>query len=225
MKESIASRVARLVSASLHGMIDKVEGLAPDAVMEQALREIDGAVDEVRAELGRVIANKHLAAKRLAEEQQKHAELAERMALAVKQGRDDLAEAAIARQMDIEAQLPVLEQALADFGSQEKELESYVAALRARRRDMEDERRDFVAARRSAAGDGILPGDGGEQPSAVGDKVSKASAAFDRVTNAEGVPGTGKAALKTAAQLAELEELARKNRIQERLAALKAGSR
>ncbi len=37
----------------------------PEAIAQQTLREIDGAVDEVRAELGRTIASKHLANKRL----------------------------------------------------------------------------------------------------------------------------------------------------------------
>jgi phage shock protein A len=54
-------------------------------------------------------------------------------------------------------------------------------------------------------------------------KVAKASSAFDRVVEkATGVPGGQSADRKSAVQLAELEELARKNRIQERLAAIKS---
>jgi phage shock protein A len=54
--------------------------------------------------------------------------------------------------------------------------------------------------------------------------VEKAESAFDRVlekaTGLPGKPGSGDA--KTASQMAELESMAHKNRIQERLAAIKS---
>ena len=50
-------------------------------------------------------------------------------------GRDDLAEAGIAEQMDIEARLPILENTIADCAAQEKELEGFIAALQAKTRD------------------------------------------------------------------------------------------
>ena len=224
MKEGIAARVSRLISANVHSLVDKIEDLAPEAVMAQAIREIDGAIDEVRAELGLVVANKHLAGNRVAEERRRHEDLGERIQVAVKENRDDLAEAAIARQMDIEAQIPVLEKAIADYGNKEKELEGFVAALRAKKREMEEEISNFRAAARSAAGQGVLTGDSA-RPSSVGDKVDKASAAFERVMGASGVPSGSNSDVKTAAQLAELEDLARKNRVSERLAAIKAGGK
>ena len=52
-----------------------------------------------------------------------------------------LAEAAIAQQLDIEAQIPVLEATIADSGSKEKELEGYITALQAKKREMQDELR------------------------------------------------------------------------------------
>lgn len=48
MKESITARVGRIISGSLNALIDAVEDSAPEWVMEQAIREIDGAIDEVR---------------------------------------------------------------------------------------------------------------------------------------------------------------------------------
>ena len=97
MKEAIGARVGRLIAGSVNALIDAVENAAPEVVMEQALREIDGATDEVRVELGKVLATKHLANKRLLEENRKHEELGEQIELAVTQGREDLAEAAIAQ--------------------------------------------------------------------------------------------------------------------------------
>ena len=61
-------------------------------------------------------------------------------------GRDDLAEAGIAEQMDIEARLPVLENTIADCAAQEKELEGFIAALQAKKREMQQQLQDWRAA-------------------------------------------------------------------------------
>ena len=150
MKEAISTRVGRLIAGSVNALINAVEDAAPEMVMEQALREIDGATDDVRAELGKVLATRHLATKRLAEENQKHETLGDQIELAVAQNREDLAEAAIAKQFDIEAQIPVLENAITEAQTQQKELEGYVAALTARRRELEGELQQFRAAQKAA---------------------------------------------------------------------------
>jgi phage shock protein A len=226
MKEAIGTRVGRLIAGSVNALIDAVEDAAPEVVMEQALREIDGATDEVRVELGRVIATRHLANKRLLEENRKHEDLGEQIELAVAQSREDLAEAAIARQFDIEAQLPVLEASIAESVTAQKELEGYIAALGARRREMETELNQFRAAQKAAAQAAAAGTAGAGAPAGGGAarKVGQAENTFNRVmTRAGGVPGsTGMGA--DAAKLAELEDLSRKNRIQERLAEIKAKS-
>ena len=61
MTDTIASRVTRVVGASVNALLDAVENAAPEATMAQAIREVDQATDEVRAELGRIEAVKHLA--------------------------------------------------------------------------------------------------------------------------------------------------------------------
>jgi phage shock protein A len=222
MKEAIATRVGRLIAGSVNALIDAVENAAPDMVMEQALREIDGATDEVRVELGKVVATRHLATKRLAEENRKHEDLADQIELAVGQGREELAEAAISRQFDIEAQLPVLEASIADAMNQQKELEGYIAALGARRREMETELNQFRAAQKQAAAQAATAGTGAPAGGGAARKVGQAENAFNRVMNrAGGVPGSSGMGAD-AAKLAELEELSRKNRIQERLAEVKA---
>ena len=227
MKESIGSRVGRLISGSVHALIDAVENAAPDVVMEQAMREIDGAVDEVRAELGKVLATRHHASKRLMEENRRHEELSANIEVALKQGRDDLAEAAVSRQFDIEAQIPVLEHTITDSAAKQKELEGYIAALQARRREMETELAQFRASQRerAAATASVATGSAGTRNAGVAGKVEKAESAFNRaMTNATGVPGSP-GNLRDGAKIAELEELARANRIRERLESLKARSK
>jgi phage shock protein A len=224
MKESLSGRVGRIVSGSMNAIVSAVENAAPELVMEEAIREIDGAVDEVRHELGRQIAARHLASKRLQEEHHAHDTLAGQIATAVASGRDDLAEAGIARQLDIEAQLPVLEHAITEASNKERELEGYVQALLGRKREMREELRRLASAREEAA----VAAASGAGASATGDstasRVARAEAAFDRIMeNQSGLSG-GRPGVDadSAAKLAELEELSRQNRIKERLAAMKA---
>jgi len=219
MAEGLMNRVKRLVSGSVNTIVDAVENAAPETVMKEAIREIDSAIDEVRDQLGLVIANKHHANKRLMEASAKHEDLAEKLRLAVEQNRDDLAEAAIARQLDLEAQMPVLEDALKDTSAEEAELESYISALAGRRREMEEDLQTYLASRPK-----VSEPTPGEAKSAQPDrKVENAETAFNRVLRgATGVPGTATADRDTAAKLVELENVSRENRIKERLAAVKA---
>ena len=149
MSETLSRRVGRLVSGGFHALIDAAENLAPEAVMNESIREIERAVDEVRAELGKVLAQKHLAAKKMADESNRHEAIDANLQAAVAAGRDDLAEAGIAEQMDIEARLPVLENTIADCAAQEKELEGFIAALQAKKREMQQQLQDWHAAQQS----------------------------------------------------------------------------
>lgn len=220
MSESLSSRVSRLIAGSFHALVDAVEGAAPEAVMEQAIREVEQAAFDVRADLGKVEAQRHLAAKRLAEESQRHEGLTEKAQIALSEGRDDLAAVAVERQMDIEAQLPVLEARLAELGDERTRLEGYVSALQAKKREMSDElasyRRMRTQQQSATATAGGTPGE------SVETRAERAAGAFERVFQRETGLGSTGAASQNAAQLAELEDLARRNRVAERLAQLKA---
>lgn len=219
MSEGLSSRVGRIISGGLNAILDAVEDAAPDAVMEQSIREIDDAIEEVRSELGRVIATKHLANKKLSDKNSEHEDLAEKIEIALSEGREDLAESAVSHQLDIEAQIPVLEQSIAEAAEKERELEGYVAALQARKREMKEELKRFRDARSTAKIDASADA---ANPS-IGHGVSQATRAFERVMERQGGISTGSMTEpKTAAQLQELEKLARQNRVNERLAAIKS---
>jgi phage shock protein A len=219
MAENILSRVTRLVSGSVNSIVDAVENAAPETIMREAIREVDRAIDDVRAELGLAAANKHHANKRLMEASAKHEALSDQIETAVGEGRDDLAEAAIGRQLDIEAQIPLLENALTEAGERETELEGYVLALQGRKREMENDLDTYLSTR--TAGGAAAPGMSPEH--AADSKADKAESAFNRVLRGKtGLDGSVKADRDTAAKLAELESISRSNRVKERLAALKA---
>ncbi len=150
MADTLRARVGRIVSGGAHALIDALEEVMPDALGQQALREVDQAIDEVRAELGRAIAARHLAAKRLTEQSSRHDDLSAQIELALGQDREDLIRAALEHQLDIEAQIPVLETAVADAAQRQAELEGYLAALQATRREMAEDLTDLTAARAKA---------------------------------------------------------------------------
>ncbi|MCG8425869.1 MAG: PspA/IM30 family protein [Chromatiales bacterium] len=224
MNESLTGRVGRIISGSVNAVISAVENAAPDMIMEEAIREIDSAIDQVRQELGRTSATKHIANNRLMEENSKHEALSEQINTAVAEKREDLAEAGIAQQLDIEAQIPVLERAIGEAAEKEKELEGYIQALQAKKREMKTELKRFLETQQEA--DAVAAGDPQSSGSTVAEKVAKAESAFDRVLEKQtGLDSNSHSAdATTAAKLAELEELSRQNRIKERLAALKAES-
>ena len=221
MSEILSRRVGRLVSGGFHALIDAAENLAPEAVMNESIREIERAVDEVRAELGKVLAQKHLAAKKMADESNRHEAIDANLQAAVAAGRDDLAEAGIAEQMDIEARLPILENTIADCAAQEKELEGFIAALQAKKREMQQQLQDWRAAQQSM-GTGKTASGNGSDLNRIARDAEKSGNTFDRVMGRQNAVHSSTDAAQLA-KLKELEDLSRNNRIAERLAALKAG--
>ncbi len=214
MPETLTTRVGRVIAGSLHALIDRLEEQAPDAMMEQSVREADAVIGEVRHELGQVSANRHLAQQQHARLNGQHEALAAQIELALAQGREDLAQAAVARQLDIEAQIPVLEATLAEHARQEQELQGYVAALLAKKREMQESLAEFRASRSAAAADA---GPGG--------RTGGADGVFERLFQRQtGLAGTTRGATgpQHEAQLRELDELVRAHKIAERLARIKA---
>src|SRR4051812_3928247 len=105
MADSLRTRVARVIAGGAHALLDRIEDAAPVAMLQQNVREVDQITDEVRSELGRAVANRHLAQQQHLHLNKEHDTLSASIATALAGGRDDLAKPAIARQLDIEAQL------------------------------------------------------------------------------------------------------------------------
>ena len=220
MTDSLKTRVGRVIAGSVHALLDRIEDQAPEATMEQSLREADAVIDEVRHELGTVSANRHLSQRQHANLNQLHATLSSQIDEAMSAGREDLARAAVARQLDIEAQLPVLETTLAEHARQENELTGFVAALLAKKREMQDALAEFRKSRAAAAATATAPTGAGS----AAHRIGKVTDAFDRVYERQtGLSGTARQnSLQQAAQLKELDDLVRDNKIAERMAQLKA---
>jgi phage shock protein A len=218
MAETIATRVARIIAGGAHALLDKAENLAPDAVMAQSIREVDQVITEVRVDLGKAEAAKHLVLSQMAKLNGEHEKLAEQVETAVVQNRDDLAAAAIGRQADIEDLLPVLQKSLDEQSERAKELESYIVALLAKKRELDQVLTEYQASRAEQAAAPNPTGSSERQA-----RVDDAESSFGRVLGRQ----TGAASIATgitadAGKLRELAEMQRSNRIAERLAAIKA---
>jgi len=218
MPESIANRVSRIIAGGAHALLDKAENLAPDAVMAQAIREIEQVIGEVRGDLGKAEAAKHLVLSQIARLDAEHQKLAGQTELALAQERDDLAGAAIGRQSDIEDLLPVLRKSLDEQSERSREFESYIVALLAKKRELEQTLTDYqstLAGRAATA----APGPASDRQARVEEAESAFGRTLARQTGANGLLGSLGA---DAAKLKELAEMQRSHRIAERLAALKA---
>lgn len=225
MPTTLSARVGRVIAGSVHALLDRLEDQAPEAMMEQAVRELDEVVADVRAELGTAAANRHVAQQQHADLNRKHVELVASAEHAIAAERDDLARAAVARQLDIEVQLPVLEAALADLAGQEAQLKAYVDALLGKKREMHDAIEVFRSSRAKATGAAGPGAVGGGAGASAHGKVDEAAAAFDRVyaRHTGTTPAASGATLDQASKLRELDDLVRAGRVEERLARLKSG--
>jgi phage shock protein A len=224
MSEGLGARVKRIIAGAFHAVVDSAEQLAPEVVLEQTLRELEGVLEEVRLELGKELANKHLATKRLADENRKHEELEAQLALALREQRDDLAEAVVSKQLDIEAQIPLLESSIIECSEQQKELEGFVAALTGRHREMLEELRAFRESRAQMSSGTSSTSRGDVSGARLQNTIDRVSNSFNRtMERATGlVRAEGHSSVDTEQKLRELEKLSRDNRIKERLAAAQA---
>jgi phage shock protein A len=226
MNEKISQRIRRIVTGSANSIVTKIEGLAPEMILEQAINEVDGALDEVKVELGRTTAQRHHVSKAMSKLNAEHSSLAESLKIAGNDGRRDLQEAGVSRQLDIEDQLSLLESQLADLGHEETELNRAIAGLVGKRNEMEEDLEDFKVATKEAARiadqAGGNEGGGGVSPQI---KADRAERAFDRVLRNS--TGVGRVRIKGASaeseKLVELADLNKKSRIEARLKAMDQG--
>lgn len=217
MADSIATRVSRIIAGSAHALLDKAESIAPEASMNQSIREIDQVIGEVRGDLGRAEASKHLVLSQISRLNAEHESLSDKIDTALSINRDDLAKAAIGRQSDIEDLLPVLNKSLDEQSEKAREFAGYIVALLAKKRELEqlliDYRESVTSNKPTEAG-----GDGNDRQARVEDAAASFNRVLARQTGASGLVGGG---IGDAGKLKELAELQRDHRISERLAAIK----
>lgn len=219
MAESIFARVSRLLSATVEDAVDRMEQAGGDAVMREAIREADRAIDEVKAQLESVMARRLQAARQRKMLTERVGELTEKASFALKEGREDLAEAALSRQVDFEEHARKFDNVEQQARSEEQRLEDGLAALKSRKGQMEEALSAYLVSRREAS----LGGDGPVRPDRNAEKkVDAAEQAFDRAMAGAGGVGFARADADTINRVAEIDGMQKSAAVAERLAALKA---
>jgi phage shock protein A len=219
MAETIFARVSRLLSATVEDAVDRMEQAGGDAVMREAIREADRAIDQVKRDLEATMARRLQAARQQRLLNERVGELTAKASFAIGEGRDDLAEAALSRQIDFEGQAKKLDAVQQQAREEEQRLEDGLAALKARKTQMEEALQAYLLSRREAA----LGGDGPVRPNRSAEKqVDAAEQAFDRAMAGAGGVGFTRADADTINRVAEIDGLQKSATVAERLAALKA---
>jgi phage shock protein A len=219
MAESIFARVSRLLSATVEDAVDRMEEAGGDTVMREAIREADRAIDQVKAEHESTMARRLQAARQQRMLVERAEELTTKAKFALDEGREDLAEAALSRQVDFEAQAEKLDAVQQQAREEEKRLDDGLAALGARKRQMEDALQAYLVSQREAA----RGGDGPSRPDRSAEKkVDAAEQAFERAMAGAGGVGFARADADTINRVAEIDGMQKSATIAQRLAALKA---
>ncbi|AWN49171.1 PspA/IM30 family protein [Methylobacterium terrae] len=210
--ENILTRVGRIIGGLSNAALDAVEDRAPLAVAEQALREIDAVIQDARLDLGKVKAEEHRLSARCGQLDAELSALPEKLALALANGREDLARAGIARQLDLESQIEAIASSLADVAERHAAAVKAMQAATAARRDAEH--RIALLRRPPAKAADPLDGYGSEEADRTR-RLGQSLRAIDRAT--------GTAAAVADPSIEELDRLHRDDAIERRLAALKQG--
>lgn len=219
MENRLRDRIARVLTSTAHSLVDKIEGLNEEGILEAAIREVDGAIDDVHNAQGEVIARKHNVNKAIERLLQEKTRLENEAEAALRTGREDLAVAGLSRVDDIERQLPELESQMLEHKSEAERLGQSLESLKARRTQMSD---DLLSLRRSRT---VEAGQAGTNNGREAErKATRAENAFnDRYAKATGLDrATLHAREAEQARLRELADLSRQTRVQSRLAQLKS---
>ncbi len=217
MNEKLSSRVNRLINGSLNSFVETLEKMAPEMVMEEAISEVDSVVAEVRVELGRVIAKRHLIQSDISEDEFQHKLLSDKIAIALESQREDLVEVGIAKQLDLEAKKLDLKSMLKSCSQQEQELQTHLKVLEEKQRGMREELSRLVHSQQEHGSYKYKQGVTAE------DRIYNAETTFNRLLEKHTRLDCGSLVpdKSAALQLAKLEELSKQDAIQKRLTQLK----
>jgi phage shock protein A len=220
MSESVFVRIKRIISANIQDSIDRMERAGGAATMREAIREVEQVVEEAKLARNHATARRLQAVRQQGLYRERLTMLQQKAEFAMAQSREDLAEAALLRQLEFEEQIETLARTEVEAAAEEKRLEESLASLLLRKAQMEEELSAFEAARQDAGvNDQSGISDGRQGPEA---RVERAEAAFQRAMRGAGInAGMVTTAARTAASLGELDQLMKNATISERMAVLR----
>lgn len=217
MGETVARRVGRVIRAGAHATVDAMEAQAGAGIMRQAVREAEEATRTAQLAYETAVARRLQMVRQRSLLLDRAETLRAKAAYAVAEDRDDLAEAVLSRQIDMEAQADHLAGAIDAAAAEEARLDAARREAEARREAMAERLDLFEAAHRDAAAEAGAPDSG------VRDRLRNAEAAFDRAMSSVGIgAGGGATDPQVAESIAKVEAMQRADELRRRVAALRA---
>ena len=213
MAEAVLVRIRRVIETNVQKAVELAERASGPVLMREAVRELERTEDKLRVDRDSADARRDRAADAQRQIKAKLAELDDHARYALGKGRDDLARAAVERQVDLESERDGWASAEAEAKVEARCLDQAIADIAARRQRLAKE---LAATQREAA---PRAGAGESVQARVAKAMDRADRMFDRAL-AERSPVADPA--ETAVKMADIAALKRADAVDERLAALKA---
>jgi phage shock protein A len=218
MSETIIARVKRIVSGNLNELIDRLEKSQAEIVMKEAIREVDRAIEDVRSAQGKSLLKSKQIENQVISLKSKLSELSQKILFAIDQQRDDLAKAAITRQLDLEMQIGAAEKINTELLSEQKNLAECASTLAIRKSEMEDALKLLAQAHSAVEETGLPSGSNNVSPLK---RAETASSAFNRVLDLTAGLETKVHHPEASIKMAELDKLSFEQQLESRLQAAK----
>lgn len=218
----VSSRIARVISGTVHSSIKRLEDQAPEIVLEENVREMRVARRSAKDDLGRILVDRHNALKNIRRCTNANMELEAKLETAIRSHRDDLAKAALGRQIDLNVQTNALNSVYEEADKMAVELRNEIALLDSTIREREEQLRDFKIGQEVRDPTHVYAdGEPKPQPDHYVRLFEEADESFQQIlernTGLKKLPVD----LATEAAIQDLEDLAREEEINKRLKKIK----
>ena len=218
MPDSVFVRVERIVRTSADRALELAERASGVVLVREAARELEQAEERLRSDRQTADRKARRAADAQKEIRTKLTELTDHAHYALGKGREDLARAAVARQVELEKEAGDWETIAAEAKIEAKCIDDALAQVTARRKQIQSELATLE--REQSAG---APARGGKD--GVQDRVAKAMDKADRIFERAMSERSAVAEPAEAARaMADIAAMKRDDAIEERLAVLKASA-
>ena len=218
MPDSVFVRIERIVRTSADRALDLAERASGIVLVREAARELEQAEERLRADRQTADRKARRSADAQKEIRAKLAELTEHARYALGKGREDLARAAVARQVELEKETGDWETIAAEAKIEAKCIDDALAQVATRRKQIRAEL--AVLEREQAASAPARGGKDGVQDR-VAQAIDKADRMFERAMSERSAVAEPAEAARAMADIAAMK---RDDAIEERLAALKASA-
>jgi phage shock protein A len=218
MPDSVFVRIERIVRTSADRALQLAEQASGVVLVREAARELERAEEQLLADRKAADAKRERAVEAQAAARAKIAELGDHASYALGKGRDDLARAAVARQVDLEGEIKSWGAVADEAKVEAKYIDEVIAEVGVRRKRIQEE---LAALEREQSGVKVST-PAGRTKSRAAEAVDRADRMFERVmTERNPAAETGEA----VKPIADIVAMRRDDEIEARLAALKSSAK